>query len=106
MTKNERASQVITAILRPRPGKQAEFLQMLEGLRQAIRGADGCAECVVAQDVSGEHRYVLVSTWTDIRSLEAHLQSVHFGILRGAADVLGSQTELRLFASVREEICL
>jgi quinol monooxygenase YgiN len=101
MTKNRApASEVIMAVLRPRPGKQAEFLQMLEGLRIAIGGAEGCVECLVAQDVSGDLRYVLLSTWTDARALESHLQSEQFGILRGASDVLGTQTELRFLASV------
>jgi quinol monooxygenase YgiN len=93
------ASKVMTAILRPRPGNQAELLQMLEGLRQAIGGSRGCVECLVAKDVSGEPRYVLLSAWADTDSLEAFLASEHIGILRGAADVLGTQTDLRFFAS-------
>jgi quinol monooxygenase YgiN len=76
---------------------------MLDGLRQAIGAAQGCVECLVAQDVSGEPRYVLLSTWSDARSLEAHLQSENFRILRGAADVLGTQTDVRFLASVLEE---
>jgi quinol monooxygenase YgiN len=96
------ASKVVTAILRPRPGTQAEFLQMLEGLRQAIAATQGCIECLVAQDVSSELRYVLFSAWTDVSALEAHLESEHFGILRGAADVLGTQSDVRFFAGDSE----
>jgi quinol monooxygenase YgiN len=91
-------SNVMTAILTPRPGTQAEFLQMLEGLREAIGGSQGCLLCLLAQDVS-ELRYVLLSAWIDAGSLQAHLQSEHFGILRGAADVLGTQTSVRVFAT-------
>jgi quinol monooxygenase YgiN len=96
--KRSPAAKVMTAILKPRPGNQAELLQMLEGLRQAIGGSQGCVECLIAQDVSGEPRYVLLSSWTDTQSLAAHLQSEHFRILRGAADVLGTQTDVRFFA--------
>jgi quinol monooxygenase YgiN len=95
--KRSPTAKVMTAILTPRPGHGAELLQMLEGLRTAIGGSKGCLECLVARDVSGQ-RYVLLSSWTDARSLDAHLQSEHFGILRGAADVLGTQTDLRFFA--------
>jgi quinol monooxygenase YgiN len=92
-------SNVMTAILTPRAGTQAEFLQLLEGLREAIGGTQGCLLCLLAQDVSGELRYVLLSAWIDAGSLQAHLRSEHFGILRGAADVLGTQTDVRVFAS-------
>lgn len=91
--------KVLSAILSSRADKQEELLQTLEALRGRIAGTDGCLECVVSRDVSGDPRFVLFMVWHDARSLEQFLLSDDFHILRGAMGVLSSPGELRYVAT-------
>jgi quinol monooxygenase YgiN len=89
----------LSAILASRVDKQDELLQTLEALRGRIAGTDGCLECVVSRDVSGQPRFILFMVWKDSRSLDGFLSSDDFRILRGAMGVLSSPGELRYVAT-------
>jgi quinol monooxygenase YgiN len=90
--------KAVTALLTASPGKHAECLQTLEGLRAEIGKSPGCLECIVSQDTTGAARFIVFITWTDRKAMEAHLASEHFRILRGAADILSAPSEFRLVA--------
>ena len=91
--------KVMTALLTALPEKQEEFSQVLLGLRGQISAQAGCMDCVVGQDVGGPHRFLLFTVWRDLRSLEAHLASEQFRILRGAMNILSAPAEFRFVAS-------
>jgi quinol monooxygenase YgiN len=88
--------KIVTALLTPFPGKQAEFLQTLEGLRAEIGRSPGCLECIISQDITGQARFIVFIAWNDLESMEAHFASEHFRILRGAADILSAPSDFRV----------
>ena len=82
--------KVMTALLTALPEKQEEFSQVLRGLRVEIQAQPGCVDCVIGRDISGEGKYLLLSIWRDARTLDDHLASEQFRILRGAMDILSA----------------
>jgi quinol monooxygenase YgiN len=87
--------KVMTALLTALPEKQEEFSQVLRGLRTEIFAQAGCLDCVVGQDLDGD-KYVLLSVWRDGKSLDDHLESEQFRILRGAMNILSTPGGFRL----------
>ena len=93
---NTNGVKAMTALLSALPEKQEEFSQVLRGLRIEISAQPGCLDCVVGQDISGDGKYLLLSVWRDGRSLDDHLASDQFRILRGAMDILSTRGDFQL----------
>jgi len=91
--------KVMSALLTVQPGKQEEFLQTLQSLREEIQRQPGCLECTVGQDLSGESRFLIFVVWKDLAHFEAHLDSEAFRILLGATSVLTSPAGFRFIAA-------
>jgi quinol monooxygenase YgiN len=88
--------KVMTALLTALPEKEEEFSQVLRGLRSEISLQAGCLECVIGKDMAGENKYVLFSVWRDGKSLDEHLCSEQFRILRGAMNILSAPGDFKL----------
>jgi quinol monooxygenase YgiN len=90
---------VITALLRPLPGKGAELRQTLTALVDLVRLESGCLECVAAEELSEGPSFLLFMAWRDLPSLEAHLASDAFHVLLGAVQVLTSPKGVRILSA-------
>lgn len=71
------------------PASRRELVQALVGWAEAVRQAPGLVHASVAEDVEVEAAFDLVAEWGTEKELEAHLLSDTFGVLLGAAEVLG-----------------
>ena len=71
------------------PASRRELLQTLVGWAEAARRAPGLLRAGVAEDVETEACFELVAEWETEQALGAHLLSDTFGVLVGAAEVLG-----------------
>ena len=71
------------------PASRRELMQALVGWAEAARRAPGLLRAGVAEDVEVEACFELVAEWENEKELEAHLLSDTFGVLMGAAEVLG-----------------
>jgi quinol monooxygenase YgiN len=71
------------------PATRRELVQALVGWAEAARRERGLLKASVAEDVEVEAAFELVAEWETERELEAHLLSDVFGVLLGAAEVLG-----------------
>jgi len=100
MTSHARSSvKVLSALLTTQPGKEEEFLQTLQGLREAIQQQAGCLSCTIAQDTTGGPQFLIFMVWKDLAHLEAHLDSEAFRILLGATSVLTAPSGFRFIAA-------
>jgi quinol monooxygenase YgiN len=73
-----------------------ELTQALLNWVAAVRRGAGLIRVQVSEDMESPGAYLLVSTWRTRKDLEAHLTGPEFGILLGALEVLGLQTQLNL----------
>jgi quinol monooxygenase YgiN len=71
------------------PASRRELLQALLGWAEAARRTPGLLQAGVAEDVETEACFELVAEWETEQALGAHLVSDTFGVLMGAAEVLG-----------------
>ncbi|WP_285576971.1 putative quinol monooxygenase [Geothrix limicola] len=89
----------MSALLTAQPGKQGEFLQTLQSLREEILLQAGCQECTIGQDIGEDSRFLIFMVWKDLAHLEAHMDSEAFRILLGATSVLTSPSGFRFIAA-------
>jgi quinol monooxygenase YgiN len=61
-----------------------------------VRRGAGLIGVQVSEDMESPGSYVLTSTWRTREDLEAHLTGPEFGVLLGALEVLGLQSQLSL----------
>lgn len=91
--------KVISALLTPQPGKEAELAQTLDSLAREIRTQEDCLECAIGREWTEGSRFLLFMVWRDLASLEAHLASETFRILLGATSVLTSPLGFRFISA-------
>ncbi|MDX9710153.1 MAG: putative quinol monooxygenase [Trichloromonas sp.] len=77
------------------PEKRKEILQTITAILGPIRLEGGCLGCNCYVDVESENRIFLKEEWQTRASLDAHLRSVHFGVLLGAMSLLAQEPEIR-----------
>ena len=70
------------------PEKLKEVLQTFQAIVGPIRRERGCISCHCYLDIEVENTICFVEEWQGGADLEAHLRSVHFGVLAGAMKLL------------------
>lgn len=77
------------------PEKRKEILQTISAILGPIRREGGCLGCNCYVDIESENRILFREEWQTRESLNAHLRSVHFGVLLGAMSLLAQAPEIR-----------
>jgi quinol monooxygenase YgiN len=77
------------------PPSRRELVLALVGWAEAVRRERGLLEANVSEDIEAEAAFELRSEWDTEEALEAHLASDVFGVLLGAAEVLGLSLRVR-----------
>jgi quinol monooxygenase YgiN len=73
-----------------------ELKQALLSWVGTVRREVGLAGVQISEDVESPGAYILTSTWHTRKDLETHLTGPEFGVLLGALEVLGLQSQLSL----------
>jgi quinol monooxygenase YgiN len=73
-----------------------ELTQALLSWVVTVRREAGVVGVQVSEDMESPGSYILTSTWRTRKDLEAHLTGPEFGVLLGALEVLGLQSQLSL----------
>lgn len=87
------------------PSSRRELLQALLAWVAAVRQSPGVDGAGASEDVEAEAVFEVWAQWDTEDALEAHLRSDSFGVLVGAADVLGLSVRLSV-ARVTDEFGL
>ena len=77
------------------PDKRKEILQTLKTMLGKIRREKGCLCCHCYVDLESENDILFKEVWRTSEDLDAHLRSVHFGVLIGAMKLLTQEPEIR-----------
>ena len=76
--------------------KRREFLQATNFFSCQPYGSEACIKKCLFEDVGEQTHFLWVERWTDLKSLEAYIESDRFHSLLGAIDVLGELVDLHL----------
>lgn len=79
----------VIATLRPRDGQQGAVVEAVAGVADRIHAESGCLKFTLHR--SGRSRLILVESWQDQESLEAHSQSRAYTDLTARLEELLSQ---------------
>lgn len=77
------------------PEKRNEILQTFKAILGPIRLERGCISCNCYVDIEAENTFFFIEEWKTSRDLDAHLRSVHFGVLLGAMKLLAEEPDIR-----------
>lgn len=78
----------------------AEFLEIFNAHRDAIRGFEGCLHLELLKDLNSDTVYTTLSHWRDAESLERYRQSALFTSVWGRVRTLFSE-RTQAFSLVR-----
>jgi quinol monooxygenase YgiN len=76
----------VVAVIKAKPGKRAELLQVFQANVPAVHAEDGCIEYVATVDADdvgafqarfGDDSFVVVEKWASLDALKAHAVSPH-----------------------------
>jgi len=76
--------------------KRHELSQTIVSLLGSIRTEQGCGRCDAWHNIEDENLLCLLETWDSRESLENHLHSGHFKVLRGAMSLLSEPYTLQI----------
>ncbi len=87
----------MTFMVKVRPEKRAEFLQVMRSLRSdgEAHGVLSGVRSALYRDVDDEDCFSLTSEWQTAERLEAYLRAEEFRVLFGAVKVLCDTSEIR-----------
>jgi quinol monooxygenase YgiN len=74
--------------------KRMELSQTITSLTGSIRMEKGCKRCDFCQSIEDENRLFLLEEWDTQKNFKDHLKSGHFGVLRGAMNLLKEPHEM------------
>ena len=74
--------------MKVQPEKRMELSQAIASLSSAIGMETGCKRYDFFQSMEDENRLLFLEEWDTEESLNAHLKSKHFRVLRGAMNLL------------------
>jgi len=77
------------------PAKRKEIIQTVLAILGPIRLEPGCLSCNCYVDVEAENSIFFKEEWQTSEDLNAHLGSVHFGVLLGAMKLLTKEPDIR-----------
>jgi len=76
------------------PEKRKEILQTFKAMLGPIRLEKGCMSCNCYVDIEAENTLFFKEEWKTREDLDAHLRSVHFGVLLGAMKLLTKEPDI------------
>lgn len=79
--------------------KHKELSQAMTYLAGSIRTDKGCRRCNFCQNLEDEKDLLLLEEWDTEEHLNQHMQSEHFKVIRGTANLLEEPCEI-LFHTV------
>ena len=87
---------MILVIIRMRviPQKRSELCQTIVSLIGSLRTEKGCRRCDFCQNMENENELHLIEEWDTRGTLNNHLNSDRFRILRGAMNLLQEPYEM------------
>lgn len=93
----------VLALLRARPGREAELRVLARSLLAPTRAEEGCLRYVLVEDPSDPALLSFVEEWASEAALQAHLQTPHLQHARARYDeLLEGPLELRLGREVHD----
>jgi quinol monooxygenase YgiN len=78
------------------PEKQQELLQAFHVVLNKVRKDKGCKSSLLFRDTENEELFLLLEEWETQGDVDRHFRSDNFGILLGAARLLGGKMEMNL----------
>ena len=92
----------VVAHARAKEGKGAELQEVLEGLVDPTRAADGCLTYDLLSSLDDELMFTFVEEWTDRAALDAHLASSHIRVANGRLpELLDGEVDVRMCRLIR-----
>ncbi|MFC4778290.1 putative quinol monooxygenase [Paenibacillus sp. GCM10023252] len=85
---------VITAILKAKPGHEAELYEAMKRVVPFSQSEQGCITYKLHQSADDPAVYVFYEIWQDEQSLQKHLASDHYRAYREQADQLAASREV------------
>lgn len=68
----------IVAKFTVKPGKETEFLKLINELGEASRAEAGCIDYVLHKDIKNPLIYCLIEKWKDLEAVDFHDNTPHF----------------------------
>jgi quinol monooxygenase YgiN len=72
------AEQVVVGKFMAKPEKQAELIQLAQGMFEPSRAEPGCISYEFYEDTQGDHTFVFVESWKNQEALDQHFQTAYF----------------------------
>ncbi|MFZ2399997.1 MAG: antibiotic biosynthesis monooxygenase family protein [Smithella sp.] len=76
--------------------KRIELSQTIASLSVSTRMEKGCKRCDFCQSIEDENRFFLLEEWDTQESLNGHMKSEHFKVIRGVMNLLQEPYEMML----------
>ena len=76
--------------------KLDEFSNSMHSFLPKICSQKGCLDFRAYQDIERENMYIVVGEWKTHQAMEKHFKTHDFGVLIGAARVLGETFEMKI----------
>ncbi|QPC45657.1 putative quinol monooxygenase [Mangrovibacillus cuniculi] len=88
---------VITAVLKAKPGKEAEALAALQEVVTPSREEEGCMTYQLHQSLEDISTFVFYEVWKDAEAVQKHVESAHYVTYREkAAELFEDRTVYKL----------
>lgn len=92
----------VIATFRARPGREAELLEVLDGLVEPTRREDGCRLYELWRNRADPGEFTFVEEWSSDEALAAHGASEHIAAARGRyPELIDGEVDLRLYDLAR-----
>ncbi len=102
-TESEAAANVVkvVAILKTKPGREAEVRQSLLDLAEATRRESGCIHYEIAQPDNEASTFVFYETWRSRADLDAHFGKPYFqALLARGPELLAAPSDVKIMSPV------
>ena len=76
-TDENRSLRTLVAVMRAKPGKEAELQAALESLIEPTTAEDGCHTYALHQGSEDPALFIFYENWTSAEHLDAHLAAPH-----------------------------
>jgi quinol monooxygenase YgiN len=86
---------IMTVIVRVKPLKRQEFLQVLHSLYINREEEKGLKKSMLYQEMNDPNSFRLIVELETRRNLERHLNGEKFGVLLGALELLCAESQIR-----------
>lgn len=91
--------------MRVPPKKRKEFSQAIVSLTDSIiETEEGCRRCELYHNLEDTNDLCLIEEWDSRESLESHLNSERFKVLRGAMNLLEEPCKIHSYSSFHEAV--